>query len=144
MHVVTIFVLYAGVYSQGLTYGGPVVLVWGWVCAGMLHTLVGLAMSELASAFPVSGGLYFWSFMLAQKHGAFASWIVGWINLLGAHHKQIAGMHVLTSCQMHDRACGRLLHTRLLIVVHVAHGSGYCTQLYMQQIWQNPDFWLSQ
>ena len=74
----------AGLYSQGLTYGGPVVLVWGWVCAGTLHTLVSLAMSELSSAFPVSGGLYFWSFMLAEKHGAFASWIVGWINLLGA------------------------------------------------------------
>ena len=40
-------------------------------------------MSELSSAFPVSGGLYFWSFMLAGKNGPFASWIVGWLNLLG-------------------------------------------------------------
>ena len=74
---------FAGLYGQGLAYGGPVVLVWGWVCAGTLHTLVGLAMSELCSAFPVSGGLYYWSFMLAGKHGPLASWIVGWINLLG-------------------------------------------------------------
>lgn len=75
--------LSAGLYQQGLEYGGPVVLVWGWVCAGTLHTMAGLAMSELSSAFPVSGGLYFWAFMLADKRGPFASWIVGWINLLG-------------------------------------------------------------
>ena len=40
-------------------------------------------MSELSSAFPVSVGLYFWSFMLAGKKGPYASWIVGWLNLLG-------------------------------------------------------------
>ena len=45
--------------------------------------MVGFAMSELSSAFPVSGGLYFWAFMLADKHGPFASWLVGWLNLLG-------------------------------------------------------------
>ena len=50
-------------------------------------------MSELSSAFPVSGGLYFWSFMLAGKHGPFASWIVGWINLLG----QVTHLY---TCQM--------------------------------------------
>ncbi|DBA92368.1 TPA: hypothetical protein ACH3X1_015773 [Trebouxia sp. C0004] len=72
-----------GLYSQGLTYGGPVVLIWGWVVVALGNILAGLAMSELCSAFPVSGGLYFWSFMLAGKHGPFASWLVGWINLFG-------------------------------------------------------------
>ncbi|KAL0046843.1 hypothetical protein WJX82_011289 [Trebouxia sp. C0006] len=72
-----------GLYSQGLLYGGPVVLIWSWVFTGAVTILVGLAMSELSSAFPVSGGLYFWSFMLAGKYGPVASWCVGWINLLG-------------------------------------------------------------
>ena len=72
-----------GLYSQGLIFGGPVVLVWGWVCAGGLHTLAAFSMSELSSAFPVSGGLYYWSFMLGGNHGPFVSWMVGWINLLG-------------------------------------------------------------
>lgn len=40
-------------------------------------------MSELNSAYPVSGGLYFWSFMLAQQFGPAASWAVGYLNLLG-------------------------------------------------------------
>ncbi len=50
---------------------------------GAVTILVGLAMGELSSAFPVSGGLYFWSFMLAGKCGPVASWCVGRINLLG-------------------------------------------------------------
>ncbi len=85
--------LVAGLYSQGLIYGGPVILLWGWVCAGSLHTLAAFSMSELSSALPVSGGLYFWAFMLGGKHGPFASWMVGWINLLGqvsaSHSSQI-------------------------------------------------------
>ena len=75
--------MFAGLYSQGLIYGGPAVLVWGWVLAGTLHTMAAFAMSELSSAFPVSGGLYYWSFMLGGRQGPFASWMVGWTNLLG-------------------------------------------------------------
>ena len=58
-----------GLYGQGLLYGGPAVLFWGWILTGFLTRLVGLAMSELLSKFPVSGGLYFWSFMLAEEYG---------------------------------------------------------------------------
>ena len=58
-------------------------LVWGWVLASILTSCVGLALSELSSAFPVSGGLYFWAFMLGQRIGPFASWCVGWTNILG-------------------------------------------------------------
>ncbi|DBA65449.1 TPA: hypothetical protein ACH3X2_003235 [Trebouxia sp. C0005] len=72
-----------GLYGQGLLYGGPAVLTWGWVLTGCFTMLVGLAMSELSSKFPVSGGLYFWSFMLAGQYGPCASWLVGWVNLLG-------------------------------------------------------------
>ena len=51
-------------------------LVWGWVLTGVFTMLVGLAMSELSSKFPVSGGLYFWSYMLTGQHGPCASWFV--------------------------------------------------------------------
>ena len=49
--------LATGLYGQGLLYGGPVVLIWGWVLTGLFTMMVGLAMSELSSKFPVSGGL---------------------------------------------------------------------------------------
>jgi amino acid transporter len=45
---------------------------------------VALAMAEIVSAIPTSGGPYFWAAMLAPpQHAAFASWVTGWFNLLG-------------------------------------------------------------
>ncbi|XP_008339622.1 amino-acid permease BAT1 homolog isoform X2 [Malus domestica] len=71
-------------YSMGLRYGGPVTMVYGWPVVGFLTLLVGLSMAEICSAFPTSGGLYFWSAKLAGKRwGAFASWLTGWFNIVG-------------------------------------------------------------
>ncbi|RXH70212.1 hypothetical protein DVH24_007468 [Malus domestica] len=68
-------------YSMGLRYGGPVTMVYGWPVVGFLTLLVGLSMAEICSAFPTSGGLYFWSAKLAGKRwGAFASWLTGCIK----------------------------------------------------------------
>lgn len=64
-------------------YGGPAVLIWGWVLVSILVFCAALVLSELSSAFPVSGGLYFWAFMLGGRTGPLASWCVGWMNLLG-------------------------------------------------------------
>ena len=35
------------------------------------------------TAYPTSGGLYFWSSRLAGVHSPLASWVTGWFNLLG-------------------------------------------------------------
>ncbi|KAH9995321.1 APC amino acid permease [Russula vinacea] len=68
----------------GLTTGGPAVMVWGWVVVAFFTMLVGLAMAEICSAHPTSGGPYFWAAMIAKPQGApFASWVTGWFNLLG-------------------------------------------------------------
>ena len=45
-----------GLYFQGLLYGGPVALIWGWVLTSIFTIAVGLAFSELCSAMPQSGG----------------------------------------------------------------------------------------
>ncbi|PSR74552.1 hypothetical protein PHLCEN_2v9729 [Hermanssonia centrifuga] len=46
--------------------------------------LVGLAMGEVCSAHPTSGGPYYWAAMLSEPRNApLASWITGWFNLLG-------------------------------------------------------------
>lgn len=39
---------------------GPVGMVWGWFLASMFIFFVGLAMADLGSAMPTSGGLYWW------------------------------------------------------------------------------------
>eukprot|EP00775_Hariotina_reticulata_P010837 gene10837-10993_t len=46
-------------FGTGLTYGGPVVCVWGWVVVSAFMLCVGLGMAELASAYPTSGGMYY-------------------------------------------------------------------------------------
>ncbi|RWW36953.1 hypothetical protein BHE74_00057987 [Ensete ventricosum] len=65
-------------YNTGLEFGGPVTMIYGWPIAGAFTLLVGLAMSEICSAYPTSGGLYFWSAKLCgNRWGPFASWITG-------------------------------------------------------------------
>src|ERR1700728_3677276 len=70
-------------YYFGMTYGGPVDLVWGWIFVGLMTTIVGLGMAEIASAYPTAGGLYYWSAKLAKRNSAAWSWFTGWFNLLG-------------------------------------------------------------
>ncbi|RPD53901.1 APC amino acid permease [Lentinus tigrinus ALCF2SS1-7] len=71
-------------FLYGLNTGGPAVMVWGWVVVAFFTIMVGLAMGEVCSAHPTSGGPYYWAAMLSDpKDAAFASWVTGWFNLLG-------------------------------------------------------------
>lgn len=45
------------IIPTGLAYGGPVVCLWGWVIASIGSLCVAAGMSELASAYPTSGGM---------------------------------------------------------------------------------------
>ncbi|KAK6241907.1 Amino acid/polyamine transporter I - like 10 [Theobroma cacao] len=66
-------------YGTGLTFGGPVTMIYGWPIVAMLTLIVGLAMAEICSAYPTSGGLYYWSAKLSGKEwGPLASWFTGW------------------------------------------------------------------
>ncbi|KAI9277642.1 amino acid/polyamine transporter I [Sporodiniella umbellata] len=74
----------SSLYKYGLTTGGPVVMVWGWFVVAAATSCVALAMAEISSAYPTSGGLYWWAARLSSKRYApFASWITGWYNLIG-------------------------------------------------------------
>lgn len=57
----------ASTLAIGLT-GGPVSLIWGWFITGFFLVAIGIGMSELASSYPTSGGLYFWSYHYAPKN----------------------------------------------------------------------------
>ncbi|KAJ3283244.1 hypothetical protein HDU79_009251 [Rhizoclosmatium sp. JEL0117] len=71
-------------FGFGLITGGPVVMTWGWLVVAFFTMMVGLALAEICSAFPTSGGLYYWAARLSKpEHKAFASWMTGWFNLLG-------------------------------------------------------------
>lgn len=51
----------ASIASTGIT-AGPAGFAWSWVVASFLILSIGISMSELASAIPTSGGLYYWTF----------------------------------------------------------------------------------
>lgn len=56
----------------------------GWIVVSFFTMLVAIAMAEIVSAIPTSGGPYFWSALLAPpKWSPFAAWLTGWFNLLG-------------------------------------------------------------
>lgn len=84
-------------FGTGLTYGGPVVIIWGWIGVSVCCICVALGMAELASAYPTSGGMYFWMYMLlGPKYGPPACWINGWLNLLG-QIASLASTHYFTA-----------------------------------------------
>ncbi|KAF8530211.1 APC amino acid permease [Hysterangium stoloniferum] len=74
----------ASLFLYGLNTGGPAVMVWGWVVVSFFTMMVGLAMAEICSAHPTSGGPYFWAAKIVpEKRAPISSWITGWFNLLG-------------------------------------------------------------
>ncbi|KAI0912367.1 amino acid/polyamine transporter I [Ustulina deusta] len=71
-------------FQYGLNTGGPAVMSIGWIVVSFFTLMVALAMAEIVSAIPTSGGPYFWAAMMAPRRwSAFAAWMTGWFNLLG-------------------------------------------------------------
>ncbi|KAL8366506.1 hypothetical protein RB595_005006 [Gaeumannomyces hyphopodioides] len=71
-------------FQYGLNTGGPAVMSIGWIVVSFFTMMVAIAMAEIVSAIPTSGGPYFWAAMLAPpRWSPFAAWITGWFNLLG-------------------------------------------------------------
>jgi amino acid permease (GABA permease) len=70
--------------SIGLTNGGPVTIFYGWILLTIISICIAASLAEICSAYPTSGGVYYWSAMLANKKWApIASWTTGWVGLVG-------------------------------------------------------------
>ncbi|MGC4037563.1 MAG: amino acid permease [Chitinophagaceae bacterium] len=67
-------------FSQAWNNGGPVAISWGWPIVAGFILIIGFCLAELASAYPVSGGIYWWASKLG---GAKAGFYTGWLNLVG-------------------------------------------------------------
>ena len=79
----SIISILAGCFTSfGIAWGtgGPVAISWGWPIVSVFILIIGLCMSEIVSAFPTAGGIYYW----ASKLGGPAwGWFTGWFNLIG-------------------------------------------------------------
>lgn len=63
--------------------GGTVSFIWGWLLSGAFILSIGASMSELASAIPTSGGLYYYAYhYVPPKYKAFLSFLIGNSNTL--------------------------------------------------------------
>jgi amino acid transporter len=67
-------------FSSGWNGGGPAAIAWGWPVLACLVLCIGLCLSELVSAYPTSGGIYWWASKLG---GVKAGYYTGWLNLIG-------------------------------------------------------------
>src|SRR4051794_3480080 len=67
-------------FYQGWNNGGPVAISWGWPLISAFILIIGFTMSELVSAYPTSGGIYWWASKLG---GPPAGFFTGWLNLIG-------------------------------------------------------------
>lgn len=67
-------------FAQAWNNGGPVAISLGWPLISIFILIIGFCMSELASAYPTSGGIYWWASKLG---GPKAGFFTGWLNLIG-------------------------------------------------------------
>ncbi|CDM36780.1 hypothetical protein DTO013E5_2893 [Penicillium roqueforti] len=68
----------------GLTEASSGGTIWALPIAGVMTTIVSIGMAELASAYPVAGAQYYWSFMVAREdYRPFASFVNGWMSVIG-------------------------------------------------------------
>jgi amino acid transporter len=67
-------------FGQAWNNGGPVAISWGWPVISLFILIIGFTMSELVSAYPTSGGIYWWASKLG---GPAAGFFTGWLNLIG-------------------------------------------------------------
>ncbi len=67
-------------FGQAWMNGGPVAISWGWPLISVFILIIGFCMSELVSAYPTAGGIYWWAAKMGKPiHG----WFTGWLNLVG-------------------------------------------------------------
>ena len=67
-------------FFDGWNGGGPAAIAWGWPILAALVLCIGVCLSELVSAYPTSGGIYWWASKLG---GVKAGYYTGWLNLIG-------------------------------------------------------------
>ena len=77
-----ICILAGGINSlaQVTAGGGGAAIGLGWPLGVLLSGVFGLAMAQIASAYPTAGGLYHWGSILGNR---FTGWLTAWFNLLG-------------------------------------------------------------
>ena len=113
-----------GIVGSGWLFGplytaqaaGPAGII-SWFIGGLLMMLIALTFAELASAFPVSGGVVRFMYF---SHGAFASFTIAWVAWLAA--LLVAPIETLAAIQYADNYLPGLVVSHQGVFVLTGHG----------------------
>ena len=88
-------------FGIGWNNGGPAAIAWGWPTVSLFILVIGLCMSELVSAFPTSGGIYWWASKLGGPKA-------GLLHRLAqphrpARHRRVGGLRLRDVLRPHAR-----------------------------------------
>ncbi|KAJ7903166.1 amino acid/polyamine transporter I [Mycena leptocephala] len=73
----------AATLYYSIPYGGSSAMVWGWAVSSLFIMIIAMAMAELGSAAPTSGGIYYWTYKYSSpRYRNILCWIVGYINTI--------------------------------------------------------------
>ena len=67
-------------YDYGLAWAGKAAVTLGWPLITIFVLAIAASMSEIASAYPTAGGLYYWA---SKMKGKGWGWWTAWLNLIG-------------------------------------------------------------
>ncbi|MEO8208733.1 MAG: amino acid permease [Chloroflexota bacterium] len=67
-------------YDYGLAWAGTAAVLIGWPLVTVFVLTIAASMSEIASAYPTAGGLYYWASKMKNKNWG---WWTAWFNLIG-------------------------------------------------------------
>jgi amino acid transporter len=67
-------------YDYGLAWAGTAASLIGWPLVTVFVLCIAASMSEVASAYPTAGGLYYWA---SKMKGKAWGWWTAWFNLIG-------------------------------------------------------------
>lgn len=67
-------------YDYGLAWAGTAASLIGWPLVTVFVLFIAASMSEVASAYPTAGGLYYWA---SKMRGKAWGWWTAWFNLIG-------------------------------------------------------------
>ncbi|KAI4357735.1 hypothetical protein L6164_001666 [Bauhinia variegata] len=120
--IISVLTCITTLYNYGLSYGGTVSFIYGWLIVSAFTMTVGLSMAEICSSYPTSSGLYYWSAKLAGPGWApLASWITGWFNIVG----QWAGIASV------NYSLAQLMQVIILLSTGGKNGGGYEASKYV-------------
>ncbi|KAJ8652213.1 hypothetical protein O0I10_012174 [Lichtheimia ornata] len=71
-------------WGDAMNDSGSLGVIWGWLITGTFTMMVAMSLAEICSAYPTTGGLYFWTSRLAPgPYMPLACWLTGWFNWIG-------------------------------------------------------------